>query len=130
MLLLLLQFHEAAFDESNRGRSDVCRHQDKTPSYLLRSSFPDSDIRAIPTTNLSPALHLVRARLNPWTLRFNPPRSLRLPLSSPIEGGDPRSITLGVRGGINIMKTKDSGQRGEIWRVPERERERGGEEDE
>lgn len=44
------------------------------------------------------------------------------------EGGgrDPRSITLGVRGGINIMKTKDSGQRSEIWPVAERGREREG----
>lgn len=32
--------------------------------------------------------------------------------------GDPRSITLGIRGGINIMKTKDSGFSGKIWRRP------------
>ena len=41
----------------------------------------------------------------------------------PLSSRDPRSITLGVRGGINIMKTKDSGQPGgggggKIWRVP------------
>lgn len=41
-------------------------------------------------------------------------------------GRDPRSITLGVRGGINIMKTKDSGHRSEIWPVAERGREREG----
>lgn len=33
---------------------------------------------------------------------------------------DQRSITLGVRGGINIMKTKDSGQPGKIWLAPRR----------
>lgn len=31
---------------------------------------------------------------------------------------DPRSITLGVRGGINIMKTKDSGRSRKIWLDP------------
>lgn len=32
---------------------------------------------------------------------------------------DQRSITLGIRGGINIMKTKDSGFSGKIWRRPQ-----------
>lgn len=128
------QFHGAAFDESDRiesrkkrkrrRRSDVAIKTKSLPASL-RFSFVHSGIRAIPTTNLSPALHLVRARLNleplgRSALTLLDPFVCRSP---PIEAGDPRSITLGVRGGINIMKTKDSGQRGEIWRVPERERE-------
>lgn len=61
--------------------------------------------------------------------RYSPSTSSICPkLISDIEGGfgsdlvrfsrDPRSITLGIRGGINIMKTKDSGFSGKIWRRP------------